>query len=305
MNTLDQSTSLDGIAIIGLAGRFPGASTVEAFWHNLCHGIESIQVFSEAELLEAGVDPQLLAHPKFVKAGAPLDNIEYFDAAFFGFNPREAAVMDPQQRLFLECAWEALERAGYNTATYPGRIGTFAGMGWGSYFLNHIATNPDLLASMTGYQTLLGNEKDFISTRTSYLLNLTGPSITVQTACSTSLVATHLACQSLLSYQCDMALAGAAAMMLPQAGYLYESGGILSPDGHCRAFDAQAEGTVAGSGVGLVVLKRLEEALTDGDQIYAVIKGSAVNNDGAMKVGFTAPSVTGQAEAIAEALALA
>lgn len=305
MNNHDGAISLDGIAIIGLAGRFPGASTVEAFWHNLCHGVESIQTFSEAELLASGVDPQMVTQPNFVKAGAPLDNIEYFDAAFFGFNPREAAVMDPQQRLFLECAWEAIERAGYNTATYPGRIGTFAGMGWGSYFLNHIAANPDLLASMTGYQTLLGNEKDFISTRTSYLLNLTGPSITVQTACSTSLVATHLACQSLLSYQCDMALAGAAAMMLPQAGYLYESGGILSPDGHCRAFDAQAQGTVAGSGVGLVLLKRLEEALADGDQIYAVIKGSAVNNDGAMKVGFTAPSVTGQAEAIAEALALA
>lgn len=305
MNNHDGAISLDGIAIIGLAGRFPGANTIEEFWHNLCHGVESIQTFSESELLGSGVDPQMLTQPNFVKAGAPLDQIEYFDAAFFGFNPREAAVMDPQQRLFLECAWEAIERAGYNTATYPGRIGTFAGMGWGSYFLNHIAANPDLLASMTGYQTLLGNEKDFISTRTSYLLNLTGPSITVQTACSTSLVATHLACQSLLNYQCDMALAGAAAIMLPQAGYLYESGGILSPDGHCRAFDAQAQGTVAGSGVGLVVLKRLEEALADGDQIYAVIKGSAVNNDGAMKVGFTAPSVTGQAEAIAEALALA
>lgn len=305
MNTLEAATSLDGIAIIALAGRFPGASNVETFWHNLCHGVESIQTFSDAELLAAGVDPQILAQPNFVKAGAPLDKIEYFDAAFFGFNPREAAIMDPQQRLFLECAWEALERAGYNTITYPGKIGTFAGIGWGSYFLSHIATNPDLLASMTGYQALLGNEKDFISTRTAYLLNLTGPSITVQSACSTSLVATHLACQSLLSYQCDMALAGAAAIALPQSGYLYESGGILSPDGHCRAFDAQAQGTVAGSGVGLVVLKRLEDALVDGDQIYAVIKGSAVNNDGAMKVGFTAPSVTGQAEAIAEALAFA
>ncbi|HEY9860765.1 MAG TPA: type I polyketide synthase, partial [Candidatus Obscuribacterales bacterium] len=305
MNTLDDSTSLDGIAIIGLAGRFPGASTIEAFWDNLCNGVESIQTFSEAELLAAGVDPQILAQPNLVKAGAPLDNIEYFDAAFFGFNPREAAVMDPQQRLFLECAWEALERAGYNTATYPGRIGTFAGVSRGSYFLNHIAANPDLLASMTGYQTLLGNEKDFVSTRAAYLLNLTGPGITVQTACSTSLVATHLACQSLLSYQCDMALAGAAAIALPQAGYLYESGGILSPDGHCRAFDAQAQGTVVGSGVGLVLLKRLEDALADGDQIYAVIKGSAINNDGALKVGFTAPSVTGQAEAIAEAQAIA
>lgn len=305
MNNLDKPAALDGIAIIGLAGRFPGANTIEAFWHNLCEGVESIQTFSDAELLAAGVDPQVLAQPNYVKAGAPLDGIEYFDAAFFGFNPREAAVMDPQQRLFVECAWEALERAGYNSATYSSRIGTFAGIGWGSYFLNHIAANPDLMASVTGYQTLLGNEKDFISTRTAYLLNLTGPSITVQTACSTSLVATHLACHSLLSYQCDMALAGGAAIALPQAGYLYESGGILSPDGHCRAFDAQAQGTVAGSGIGLVVLKRLEDALADGDQIYAVIKGSAVNNDGALKVGFTAPSVTGQAEAIAEALAFA
>jgi len=305
MSNLDESAGLDGIAIIGLAGRFPGANTVEAFWHNLCHAVESIRTFSATELLDAGVDPAVLTQPNYVKAGAPLENIEYFDAAFFGFNPREAAVMDPQQRLFLECAWEALERAGYNTAAYPGRIGAFAGIGWGSYFLNHIAPNPDLLASMTGYQTLLGNEKDFLSTRTAYLLNLTGPSITVQTACSTSLVATHLACHSLLSYQCDMALAGGAAITLPQAGYLYESGGILSPDGHCRTFDAQAQGTVAGSGVGLVVLKRLEEALADGDQIYAVIKGSAVNNDGGMKVGFTAPSVPGQAEVIAEALAFA
>jgi len=299
------TSALEGIAIVGMAGRFPGAATLEQFWENLRAGVESIVPFSDAEVRNSGVDPALLANPRYVKAGGVLDDIAGFDAAFFGFNPREATLMDPQQRLFLECAWEALERAGYAPAHCPGRVGVYAGVSSSDYWQQLLA-HPDWMADVGRYQTLLGNDKDFLSTRISYKLNLRGPSLTVQTACSTSLVATVLACQSLLTYQCDLALAGGASIHTPQkAGYLYQPGGILSPDGHCRAFDAAAQGTVGGNGVGLVVLKRLEDAIAAADTIYAVIRGAAINNDGAAKVGYTAPSVEGQATAIAEALALA
>ena len=250
--------------------------------------------------------PRLRQHPRYVKAAAVLADIECFDAAFFGFTPREADLLDPQHRLFLECAWEAMETAGYDTATYQGPVGVYAGASGSGYFLTNLYPQRQLLAAVGSYNLSLANRLDFLSTRVSYKLNLTGPSLTLQTACSTSLVAVHFACQSLLNGECDMALAGGVSISVPQkTGYLYQEGGILSPDGHCRAFDARAQGTVGGSGAGIVVLKRLAEACRDGDSILAVIKGSAINNDGAVKAGFTAPSIDGQAAVIAEALAVA
>lgn len=306
MSNVNTANEIEGIAIVGMAGRFPGAKTVDAFWQNLRSGVESITFFTDEELIAAGIDSSVVRDPNYVKAAALLNDVDQFDASFFGFNPREAANMDPQQRIFLECAWEALENAGYDCQRCDDRIGVYAGVGWNNYLVFNIAPDRKYLESAAGYQTVIGNEKDFLTTRVSYHLNLKGPSLDIQTACSTSLVATSLACQSLLNYQCDMALAGGISIhALQKAGYFYQEGGILSADGHCRAFDTQAQGTVPGSGVGIVVLKRLEDALADGDFIHAVIKGSAINNDGAMKVGYTAPSVEGQAEVIAEALALA
>jgi non-ribosomal peptide synthase protein (TIGR01720 family) len=296
----------EGIAIVGMSGRFPGARDVHEFWQNLRDGAESITFFTDEELLAAGVEPSALSASNYIKARGMLAGVEEFDAAFFGISPREAEIIDPQQRLFLECAWESLENAGYDPETYPGRIGVYAGVSLNTYLLTNICSNPDLIASVGDFQIMLGNDRDYLPTRVSYKLNLKGPSLTVQTACSTSLVAVHLACQSLMSYQCDMALAGGASATSEQkAGYFFQEGGIASPDGHCRAFDAKARGTVSGSGVGIVVLKRLEDALADGDCIMAVIKGSAINNDGALKIGYTAPSAQGQAEVIAEAQAVA
>ncbi|AFY89108.1 type I polyketide synthase [Chroococcidiopsis thermalis] len=290
------------LAIIGMSCRFPGAKNLEEFWHNLKNGVESISFFSEQEL-EEKPKPEIQNHPHFVKASAVLDDVELFDASFFDFSPREAELTDPQHRIFLESAWEAIEQAGYVPDRYEGRIGVYAGAGLNTYLLFNLS--PELLRKEF-LKVLIANDKDYLATRTSYKLNLTGPSINVQTACSTSLVAIGLACQSLLDYQCDIALAGGVSIKVPQkSGYWYEEGGILSPDGHCRAFDAKARGTVGGNGVGVVVLKRLAEAIADGDYIHAVIKGAAINNDGAAKVGYTAPSVDGQAEAIAEALAMA
>jgi non-ribosomal peptide synthase protein (TIGR01720 family) len=305
---MDNSTADDfigSIAVIGMAGRFPGARDVNQFWQNLRDGVESLSFFADRELEAAGVAPALLDHPAYVKAGMILDDIEQFDAALFGFTPREAEITDPQHRLFLECAWEALETAGYDPERYDGAIGVYAGVGLSSYLLN-LYTNRELMGSVLGMQAVIGNDKDYLSTRVSYKLNLRGPSMTVQTTCSTSLAAVHLACQGLLNYQSDIALAGGVKLDVPQkAGYLYQEGGILSPDGHCRAFDAGAQGTTGGNGVGIVVLKRLTDAVADGDQIHAVIRGSAINNDGAMKIGYTAPSVRGQAEVIAMAQAVA
>jgi amino acid adenylation domain-containing protein len=290
------------IAIIGMSGRFPGAENIDEFWQNLRDGVESIQFFTDQELLAAGVPPALIQNPDYVKARGVLPDVELFDASFFGFNPKEAAVTDPQQRLFLECAWEAIETAGYDPETYPGAIGVFAGVTLNTYLLSFY-TNRGLIESLGDYPVLIGNDKDFVSTRVSYKLNLTGPSVNIQTACSTSLTAVHFACQSLLNGECDMVLAGGSTVRIPQhSGYLYQKSGINSADGHCRAFDAKAGGTVGGNGVGVVVLKRLRDALADGDSIQAVIKGSAINNDGSLKVGFTAPSVEGQAAVIMEAL---
>jgi amino acid adenylation domain-containing protein len=293
------------IAIIGMAGRFPGANSIERFWENLRDGVESVSFFSDEELIAAGVDPALLAHPNYVKAGVILEDIEQFDASFFGYSPREAEVMDPQHRLFLECAWEALEHAGHDPEKDGGSIGVFAGASASTYSYN-LLSHPEIVEAVGGLQLAIGNDKDHLPTHVSYKLNLRGPSVAVQTACSTSLVAVHMACRSLLDGECRMALAGGVAIHGGEKqGYVYQEGGIHSPDGHCRAFDADARGTISGSGVGIVVLKRLADALADGDFIHAVIKGSAVNNDGAAKVGYTAPSVEGQAEAIREAHAAA
>lgn len=294
------------IAIIGLACRFPGARNPAEFWHNLSAGRESIRFFTAEELLAAGVDPALIADPRYVRAQATLDGIEDFDATFFGMSPREAEATDPQHRLFLEVAWEALEDAAYDPERYAGPIGVYAGAGLSTYLLNNLLPNYAKVQALGHMQLLMGNNKDYVPTRASYKFNLTGPSFNVNTACSTSLVAVHLACQALLDFQADMALAGGVGIQVPQtAGYIYEDGNVTSPDGHCRAFDVNAQGTVSGNGAGVVVLKRLSEAQADGDHIYAVIRGSAINNDGARKIGFTAPSVEGQARVIAEAHAFA
>ncbi|HEX6718385.1 MAG TPA: type I polyketide synthase [Pyrinomonadaceae bacterium] len=293
------------IAIIGMAGRFPKAPDLDAFWRNLRDGVESIVPLTDEELLSSGVSPMLLNNPNYVKVSSSLEDYDLFDPAFFGMTPREAEIIDPQHRLLLECSWEALESAGYDATRYPGAIGVFAGTSISTYLIN-LYTNPDLIANVSTFQLLMANDKDHSPTRVSYKLDLRGPSVNVQTACSTSLVAVHLACQSLLNGESDMALAGGSSIPLPQRrGYLYQEGNITSPDGHCRAFDANARGTVGGSGAGVVLLKRFAEALADGDVIHAVIKGSAINNDGSLKVGYTAPSVDGQAKVIAEALSLA
>jgi acyl transferase domain-containing protein len=291
--------AIDAIAIVGMAGRFPGAAGVDEFWRNLRQGTESVTFFTEEELLASGLHPLIVRHPNFVKAKGVLDGVDLFDALFFGYTPKEAQLMDPQHRIFLECGWHALENAGYSSESYRGAIGVFAGAAFNQYLYNNVFRHPD------GAQAI-AYDKDFLSTRLSYKLNLSGPSMAVQTACSTSLVAVCQACQSLLSFQCDMALAGGIAINLPiRSGYFYQEGSIMSPDGHCRAFDTNARGTVMGSGVGLVVLKRLADAIADRDRIRAVVKGFAVNNDGSSKMGYTAPSIDGQAQVISMAQALA
>jgi len=299
------SREREPMAIVGMAGRFPRSRDLGELWENLRQGRECLSVLADEELLAAGADPDEIRDPRYVKTHGALEDVERFDAEHFGITPREAEILDPQHRLFLECAWEALEDAGCDPARFAGRIGVYAASGLNAYLLHNLASNRALMRSLGGFQTMLANEKDYLPTRVSYKLNLRGPSLGVQTGCSASLVAVHLAVQSLLDGECDMALAGGVKVSLPRTGYLHQEGGILSPDGHCRAFDARAQGTVGGSGVGIVVLKRLSEALADGDRVRAVILGSAVNNDGSCKVGFTAPGVDGQAEVIAEAQAVA
>jgi acyl transferase domain-containing protein/acyl carrier protein len=298
---------MEAVAIVGMSGRFPGARNVEEFWENLRDGVESVSFFTDEELLAAGISPAALKQPGYVKAKPALADMEMFDAAFFGFNPREAELMDPQHRVFLECAWSALEDSGYEADAYGGKIGVFAGASLSTYVFDAHASLRDEREQLGALQQLaVGNGLGTFATRVSYKLNLKGPSVSVQTACSTSLAAVYLACQSLLGYQCDMALAGGVSIIIPRReGYVHMEGSIFSPDGHCRAFDAAARGTIVGDGVGIVMLKRLSEAVADGDTIHAVIKGSAMNNDGSAKVGFTAPSVEGQAEVIAEAHAIA
>ena len=303
---VEQHTGEFDIAVIGMAGRFPGADTLDAFWDNLRAGREAVTHFSDDELRAAGIPDEVLANPAYVKSNGRLRDIQHFDAGFFGYSPREAEVIEPAQRIFLECAWEALEAAGYAPERIAGRIGVYAGAGFPAYLENNILPNDELMAAVGPLQAALAGGKDFIATRTAYKLGLRGPAVSVQTACSSSLVAVHMAVQSLLSGESDLALAGGASVGVPQdAGYPYAPGGIGSPDGRCRAFDAKSAGTLSGSGVGVVLLKRLADALEDGDPVRAVIKGSAINNDGGGRVAFSAPGVEGQSAVIGEALAAA
>lgn len=295
------------VAIVGISAHLPGARTAEEYWENLVAGREAIRDLGDEELRAAGVSPEMLSRPDYVKRGSTLPDLANFDADFFGLSPKEAAIMDPQHRHFLECVWEALEDAGHVPQQFPGPIGVFAGCGMGSYFALHLLRRPDLLEQVGLFLLRhTGNDKDFLSTRASYVFDLKGPSVNVQTACSTSLVAVHQACASLLAGECDLALAGGVTIELPHGqGYIYKEGEVLSPDGRVHAFDHRAQGTVFGSGAAVVALRRLEDALEDGDRVYAVIRGTAVNNDGSSKAGYLAPSVDGQAACIAEALAVA
>ena len=291
------------IAIVGMSVRLPGARSVARYWENLSGGVESVRSYTDEELLAAGESAENLRKKNYVRAAAPLEDMEMFDGEFFGFSPKESLIMDPQHRQFLECSWEALENAGHPPSKFDGPIGVFAGCGMGSYFYFNLCTHPELVRDVGMFLLRhTGNDKDFLATRVSYLLDLRGPSVNVQTACSTSLVAAHMASQSLLNRECDMALAGGVTIELPhRRGYFFHEGEVLSPDGHCHAFDHRAQGTVFGSGAGVVVLRRLEDALDDGDIIHGVIRGSAINNDGSTKVNYLAPSVDGQAACMVEA----
>ncbi|HJX28442.1 MAG TPA: condensation domain-containing protein [Thermoanaerobaculia bacterium] len=303
----EQNERPSGIAIVGMAGRFPGAAgfaSIERFWENLVAGVESVTVFRREELEAAGIDPALLDDPAYVPARAAIEGAELFDAGLFGYTPREAEVMDPQHRLLLECAWEALEHAGHDPKRSPGLTGVYVGCGLNTYLLFHLARNPEILRSVGNFQTMLGNGIDFLAPRLSYKLGLRGPSLTIQTSCSSSLVAVHLAVQSLLNGECDLALAGGVRVSVPRPGG-YQADGIYAPDGHCRPYDAAGQGPVDGEGAGIVVLKRLEDALADGDHVHAVILGSATNNDGDDRVGFTAPGIAGQVDVLAMAQAVA
>jgi acyl transferase domain-containing protein len=303
----------EGIAIVGMSGRFPGANSVEQFWQNLMQGVDSVSSFTEDELEYSVATKEAIEQgQKFIRARGVLDGVDMFDAEFFGMYPKEAQIIDPQHRLFLECAWEALESAGHASETYPGLIGVYAGLAMNTYFLHNICVDRTFAADFSAnyqvgnYQTMLGNDKDFLPTRVSYKLNLRGPSMTVQSACSTSLVAICQACTGLLTYQCDMALAGGVSITFPQKrDYRYQEESLASADGKCRSFDADACGTVFGHGAAVVLLKRLEDAIADRDPILAVIKGFALNNDGSDKIGYAAPSINAQAEVVAMAQAAA
>ncbi|MEO0868076.1 MAG: type I polyketide synthase, partial [Cyanobacteria bacterium J06642_11] len=290
------------VAIVGMAGRFPGADNLAEFWQLLEQGNTGIRMLSEDELLAAGVPESTFKQPNYVPAYASFSDPTQFDARFFGYSPREAELIDPQHRVFLECAWAALEDAGYDSQQYDGTIGVYGGAALNSYVVN-LHSNPAIRDSTDPVQAVISNVMGLMPTRVSYQLDLKGPSCGIQTGCSTALVAIHTACQSLLSHECDMALAGGVTVSnaTPQ-GYTYQPDSIAAPDGVCRAFDAKGQGTLFGNGVGLVVLKRLQAAIRDGDYIYAVVKGSAINNDGADKVGLTAPSISGQAKVIQAAL---
>src|SRR5262245_43804414 len=303
MNSLSRNVD---IAIIGLSCRFPGAASAEEYWKNLCNGVESVTFFSDQELVAAGVDPDLVVHPNYVKAAPMLRDVEMFDASFFGYAPKDAALMDPQQRLLLEVSWEAFENAGYDPTSYPGKVGVLSSGGGvvASYLLAklHHVDFPGQTASTSH----INNDKDFLSTRVSFKLNLRDPSFTIQSACSSSLVAIHQACQTLRFNECDMMLVGGSVVRVPQVeGYLAEKRNLYSLDGHCRPFDSAGQGTIFGSGVGAVLLKPLQQAISDRDHIFAVIKGTAANNDGSAKISYTAPSLGQQSQAVVDALDLA
>lgn len=301
-----QETPAGAIAIVGMAGRFPGAASLGEFWQYIRDGVEVLQELDAADMERAGVPAAAHSAAGYVRRSTELQDADLFDAGFFGYSPREAQVLDPQQRIFLECCWEALESAGYAPGDVVASVGVFGSAGMNTYMIHQLLCNPAVVAAAGGYQIMLANDKDFLCTRASYKLDLRGPSMTVQTACSSSLVAVEVACRALQRGECDMAIAGGVAVSFPQrSGYKYQEGMILSPDGRCRPFDENAKGTRPSAGCGIVVLKRLAEAIADGDSILAVIRGAAVNNDGSSKIGYTAPSVDGQAEVIATALMLA
>lgn len=301
-----QATIENAIAIVGMHLRVPGADGLSSFWENLKNGTEAITFFTDDELIRAGVSKEQITHPDYVKASGRLDDIELFDADFFDMTPREAEILDPQHRILLEAVWRSLEHAGIDPQRYPGRIGLYAGVGFNRYLLNNIITNQKVIEQSGAWQLSISNDKDFAPTRVAYKLNLQGPAVAINTACSTSLVATAMAASSLLNHQCDTAIAGGCSLNLPQdEGYIHTPGGTLSNDGHCRPFDKDGNGTIDGNGTACVVMKRYEDALADGDHIYAIIKGFGINNDGSIKVGYTAPGVDGQADVILEALEMA
>ncbi len=294
------------VAVIGMAGRFPGASDIDEFWAMLADGRDAMERLSDAELIANGAQPALVANPGYVRTGPILKDIELFDAGFFGFAPDYARILDPQQRLFLESSWHALEDAGHDPRQFDGLIGVFAGSDVSTYLFNNLVGRLDVIASVDQLQLGLANDKDAIATRVGYLLDLRGPCYGIQSYCSTSLVAVCAAATSLVHGECDIALAGGVSVSVPQGtGYLYQDNGMISADGRCRAFDADADGTPMGSGVGVVVLRRLADAIADGDHIRATLRGWAVNNDGGLKVGFTAPGVRGQSAVVADAIAAA
>ncbi|MEO3855328.1 SDR family NAD(P)-dependent oxidoreductase [Acrocarpospora sp. B8E8] len=301
-----ESAASGQVAIIGMAGRFPGAHDIGEFWQNLVNGVESITFFTDEELRAAGTPEDLLAFPNYVRAAPIAPDTEFFEPAYFGMSTREAEILDPQHRAFLEVSDTALQHAGYDPARYPARIGVFGGVGINRYRELNVIRNSDAIRLMGHFAIDLSNTSDYVATQTAYRLNLRGPATTTLSACSTSLVAVHTACRALRTGECEIALAGGVDEPLPRvSGYFYEDGGIFSADGHARVFDARAKGTIFGSGAGVVVLKRLEDALADRDTIHAVIRGSAINNDGSAKGAFAAPSVPGQAAVILAALASA
>ena len=310
--TTEFNAPANAIAVVGMAGRFPGANSVSAFWDNLVHDEESITTLSAEALGAAGIADDVLANPAYVRRAPLLDGVDEFDADFFGFTPQAARTTDPQHRLFLQCAWQALEDAGCDPAEFDGSIGVYGSSSASGYLMYNLLSHRNLNtvigqgANIDLISLSFQNDKDFLATRVSHQFDLRGPSIAVQTACSSSLVAVHLACQSLLNGECDIALAGGVSIRIPHnVGYWYEQGSIVSAAGHCRPFDVRADGTVFGSGLAVVVLKPLQAAIDDGDHIHAVIRGSAVNNDGAMKIGYAAPNPAAQADVIAEAYAVA
>jgi acyl transferase domain-containing protein len=295
---------IEPIAVVGIAGRFPGATNLEEFWRNQCAGVESVTWFDRGQL--GDVDGHAPDDPDYVPAAAVVPNADQFDAAFFGYSPREADITDPQHRMLLETAWEAFEDAGHDPAAFAGPVGVFAGCFMNKYLPMNLYQDEGFRRSPHAKLARMFNDKDFLATRIAYLLDLRGPALTVQTACSTGLVAVHLACQSLWIYDCDAALVGTACLNVPLlAGYETDEGGMFSPDGHCRPFDAKARGTVPGYGAAAVVLRRLSDAVADRDNIRAVIRGTAINNDGAAKVSFAAPSIDAQAAVVSAAQAVA
>ena len=299
-SSASNSLPLNAIAIVGMAGKFPGADSLSAFWRSLRRGEESIVTLSEDDLIAAGVGDTALANPAYVRRAALLEGIDEFDAEFFGFTPQGARMMDPQHRLFMQCAWHALEDAGCDPAEFDGSIGVYGTSSASGYLLHNLMSHHDphrIIGQGATFEMInlsLQNDKDYLATRVSHQFNLRGPALSVQTACSSSLVAVHLACQSILSGECDMALAGAASIRVPhRVGYWHEPGSMVSASGHCRPFDVRADGTIFGSGVAIVVLKPLQAAVDDGDRIHAVIRGSAINNDGSTKMNYAAPNAAG------------